>query len=99
MTAALEMPKVSECTVSGCSYNDHSSCHAFAITVAGSNGDAECATFIPLSTKGGLSTVTGQVGACQRADCSHNESLECHADAVRIGAHGDTADCLTFDAR
>ena len=56
MSAALEMPPIVECTVAGCSYNDHSNCHAIAITVGGRNGDAECATFIPLSAKGGLAS-------------------------------------------
>jgi hypothetical protein len=99
MTAALEMPPIVECTVAGCSYNDHSNCHAIAITVGGKNGDAECATFIPLSGKGGLAKVTGHVGACQRAECRHNESLECTASSVKIGAGADVADCLTFPAR
>jgi hypothetical protein len=47
------MPAVHDCTVSDCSYN-HDGCHAFAITVRGDNGAADCGTFIPLSTKGGL---------------------------------------------
>jgi hypothetical protein len=97
MTAALDMPPITECTVDGCSYNDHSNCHAIAITIGGgSNGDAQCATFIPLGAKGGLTRVHGHVGACQRADCVHNESLECTASSVRIGPGADTADCLTF---
>ena len=99
MTAALEMPPIVECTVAGCSYNDHSNCHAIAITVGGKAADAECATFIPLSAKGGLSKVTGHVGACQRADCTHNASLECTASSVKIGPGADLADCLTFQAR
>lgn len=99
MTAMLEMPQVSECTVTGCSYNDHSGCHAFAITVGGSGADAACATFIPLSSKGGLAKVIGQVGACQRSDCQHNESLECRASSVKVGAGSDLADCLTYSPR
>lgn len=92
-----EMPAVHECTVSGCSYN-HDGCHAFAITVNGTNGTANCGTFIPLSSKGGLPKVVAQVGACSRADCAHNRSLECTASEVRIGpGHGDhTANCLTY---
>ncbi|MBO1752025.1 DUF1540 domain-containing protein [Actinotalea sp. BY-33] len=95
MTAT--MPEVSECTVAGCSYN-HDGCHAFAITVSGANGSADCGTFIPLSTKGGLDRVVAQVGACSRADCVHNSALECTATAVRIGAGagGHDANCLTF---
>ncbi|MBM7415681.1 DUF1540 domain-containing protein [Rhodococcus sp. BP-349] len=94
---SLEMPRVSECSVSACSYN-HDGCHAFAINVGGSNGTADCGTFIPLSTKGGLDTVSTQVGACQRVDCSFNDNLECSAAAVRIGAgeSSDTANCLTY---
>ncbi|GGF36125.1 DUF1540 domain-containing protein [Williamsia phyllosphaerae] len=93
----LEMPHVSDCSVSACSYN-HDGCHAFAINVSGDNGTADCATFIPLSIKGGLDVVSPQVGACQRADCSHNDNLECTAASVQIGAAnaGDTANCLTY---
>jgi len=94
----LEMPPVSECTVDGCSYN-HDGCHAFAITIAGSSGSAECGTFIPLSAKGGLDRVTAQVGACQRTDCRHNADLECRAPSIRVGAGQDLADCLTFTPR
>jgi Domain of Unknown Function (DUF1540) len=99
VTAMLEMRPIENCSVSGCSYNDHSSCHAFAITVGGHGEDAACATFIPLSAKGGLTTVHGAVGACQRTDCMHNEMLECTAPSIRVGAGHDLADCLTYTAR
>ncbi|WP_394550710.1 DUF1540 domain-containing protein [Agromyces sp. MMS24-JH15] len=92
-----DLPRVSECSVLGCSYNDHSSCHAAAVTIAGTPGDASCVTFIPLGSKGGLDKVVSHVGACQRAECSHNDHLECTASAVRIGAGGDAADCLTYE--
>ncbi|MGB3439082.1 MAG: DUF1540 domain-containing protein [Actinophytocola sp.] len=95
-----EMPAVSECTVSACSYNDHG-CHAFAITVSGSNGAADCGTFIPLTAKGGLPRISSQVGACTRSDCTHNVMLECTASAVRVGpGQGDhAANCLTYSPR
>ena len=96
MTTAMEMSPIVECTVAGCSYNDHSGCHAFAVTIGGPGRAASCATFIPLTAKGGLTQETGHIGACQRADCVHNESLECQAPSVRIGAGLDPADCLTF---
>ena len=96
--ATAQLPAVSECTVSGCSYN-HDGCHAFAITVGGGNGSAECGTFIGLDSKGGLSSVVARVGACQRLDCSHNTGLECSAPSIRVGAGHDLADCLTFSAR
>ncbi|GIG21243.1 hypothetical protein Cch01nite_19670 [Cellulomonas chitinilytica] len=97
MTELMELPTVSECSVEGCSYNDHSHCHAAAVTIGGvAGGDAQCATFIPLGVKGGLDKVITHVGACQRQDCTHNSHLECTAASVRVGAGHDIADCLTF---
>lgn len=96
MTATADLPRVAECTIEGCSYN-HDGCHAGAITIAGVEGDASCATFVPLSVKGGLDQVLASVGACQRAECRHNDHLECGAPSVRVGSGGDHhADCLTY---
>jgi hypothetical protein len=99
--ATMEMPRVTECTVLGCSYNDHTACHAAAVTIGGrDSGEAECATFIPLDVKGGLPKVMTFVGACQRTDWTHNDHLECGAASVRVGpgaASADHADCLTFN--
>lgn len=94
----IEMPTVSTCTVARCSYN-HDGCHAYAITVGGTHARAECGTFIGLSAKGGLDTVKGQVGACQRTDCVHNADLACTAPTIRVGGGADLADCLTFSGR
>jgi len=99
MSTLMDLPPVTECSVAGCSYNDHSNCHAAAVTIGGVNGDAQCATFIPLGVKGGLDKVITHVGACQRVDCVHNSSLECKAPAVRVGSGADTADCLTYTPR
>ena len=96
MSTLMDLPPVADCSVAGCSYNDHDHCHAAAITIGGANGEAACATFIPLGVKGGLAKVVTHVGACQRQDCSHNSSLECTAEAVRVGAGRDLADCLTY---
>lgn len=96
MSAILEMPAVAECSVSGCSYNDHTNCTAAAVTITGAGNDAACATFIPLGLKGGLNKVVTKVGACSRADCVFNDKLECTAAEVRIGPGRDTADCLTY---
>ena len=93
--ATLEMPAVTECTVAGCSYN-HDGCHAYAITVGGGNGTADCGTFIPLGVKGGLDKVVAQVGACSRTDCTFNKDLECTAPSVRVGPGGHDASCLTY---
>ncbi|MFY1632616.1 DUF1540 domain-containing protein [Solwaraspora sp. WMMB335] len=96
MTTLLEMPRVHECTVTGCDYN-HEGCHAFAITIG--QQSANCATFIDIGVKGGLDRVTAQVGACKRTDCRHNAELECTAPAIRVGPGRDEADCLTYEAR
>ena len=39
------------------------------------------------------------VGACQRSECVHNDSLECTAASVRVGPGADDADCLTYEPR
>ncbi|GAB6939637.1 DUF1540 domain-containing protein [Isoptericola variabilis] len=99
MSTLMEMPEVTECTVEGCGYNHDHGCHAGAVTIAGHSGDAACATFIPLSSKGGLEKVVAHVGACQRGDCVHNSDLECAASAIRVGPGPDDeshADCLTY---
>lgn len=96
MSTLMDLPAVDECSVVGCSYNDHSHCHAAAVTIGGGSGDAQCTTFIPLGVKGGLDKVVTHVGACQRAECTHNSHLECTAASIRIGAGHDEADCLTF---
>jgi hypothetical protein len=92
MATVLQMPQVSNCTVTSCSYN-HDGCHAYAITVA---EEATCATFVEMPLKGGVEPL-GQVGACQQATCIHNEGLECHAPAIQVGTA--TADCQTFQER
>lgn len=97
MTMLEDLPHVTECSVAGCSYNDHSACHAGAVTIRAAGDEAACATFIPLNVKGGLDTVVASVGACQRADCRHNDHLECTASGVRVGPGADTADCLTYE--
>ncbi|KAA9158077.1 DUF1540 domain-containing protein [Amycolatopsis acidicola] len=96
MTSTVEMPTVHECTITNCSYN-HDGCRAYAITVTGENGAADCGTFVPLNTRGGLDRVVAQVGACSRADCVHNANLECTAQGVRVGPGSDgEANCLTY---
>jgi len=92
MATVLEMPKVTDCAVTSCSYN-HDGCHAYAITVV---EEATCATFVETSMKGGVEPL-GLVGACQEATCVHNVGLECHASAIQVGS--GAADCLTFEAR
>ena len=92
MSSVLQMPRVSACSVTSCSYN-HDGCHAYAITVA---EPASCATFVEMPMKGGVDPL-GLVGACQQASCKHNVDLECRAAAIEVGAA--TADCQTFEPR
>jgi hypothetical protein len=94
-----ELSKVSECSVAGCAYNEADACHAGAVTIAGPQGEAGCATFIPLTIKGGFGDAVAAVGACQHFECTYNSELECGAPAIRVGLRGATsADCLTYAA-
>ncbi|WBB79482.1 DUF1540 domain-containing protein [Micromonospora sp. WMMD882] len=92
MSTGVEMPRVEDCTVTRCSYNQNG-CHAFAITV-GSSDQARCHTFVESPVRGGLEMSVAQVGACQRHDCRHNSELECRAPGIQVGQ--ETADCLTY---
>lgn len=94
MTAMVEPAPVSECSVTGCSYNHDVACHAYAITIGGAH--AHCDTFLDTSASGGLDKVIAKVGACHRTDCTHNASLECTAESIRVGPGQDQADCLTY---
>ncbi len=91
---ATELPRVADCLVESCSYNKTHSCGATAVTIGYGQS---CTTFVPLNIKGGLDTVSTFVGACQKADCLHNDHLECTAESIRVGA--GNADCLTYEAR
>ena len=79
-----ELPAVAECSVAGCSYNDHSHCHAAAVTIGGSVGDAECATFIPLGTKGGLDKVVTHAGRRRRRRLPDLRARLSPTSAVRV---------------
>ncbi|MCI4062382.1 DUF1540 domain-containing protein [Micromonospora sp. R77] len=98
MTAAIQMPRVQECTVASCAYNHTNDCHAFAITIASSD-HAHCHTFVDMPVRGGNDQLVAQVGACTRSDCQHNSGLECHAPAISVGPATDLADCLTYQSR
>ncbi|BCW53321.1 MULTISPECIES: DUF1540 domain-containing protein [Micrococcaceae] len=87
---------VADCSVTRCSFNDHEGCTAHAITVGGSQDHASCATFIETGIHGGLPKVLADVGACQRAECVHNDHLMCNAPEVHVGPGADNADCLTY---
>ncbi|OPY66348.1 MAG: hypothetical protein A4E57_02842 [Syntrophorhabdaceae bacterium PtaU1.Bin034] len=90
----MEMPKISKCEVTECSYNQNALCHAIAITVGGDH--PVCDTFCGEKAKGGVADATGSVGACKESDCKFNESLECSAPSITVAHHYGHADCATF---
>jgi len=93
----MDMPKVNECDVQECCYNQNRLCHALAITV-GDSVDPCCDTFTTAcSSKGGNSGSTGAVGACKVSICRYNMKLECQADGIIVGKTEHAADCLTFE--
>jgi len=96
MTQMMAMPRVQECSVTGCGYN-HDGCTAFAITIGSLS--SSCDTFVDTGVSGGIGQLKAQVGACKRSDCRHNEELECHAPAITVGSGADLADCLTFEGK
>ncbi|MBE0599588.1 MAG: DUF1540 domain-containing protein [Desulfuromonadales bacterium] len=95
----MQMPKVSECSVSSCAYNDNKACHALAITVGEDPDTPICDTFFESDTPGGDKSATAGVGACKAAECEYNADLECTAPNIEVGMQGNEADCLTFNSR
>ena len=87
----MSAPAIASCAATDCSFN-HGGCAAPMVTM----GTKACVTFIDLDKKGGLPTLTPQVGACQRADCVHNDNLVCDAAGVKVSS---AETCLTFQAR
>ena len=95
----MDMPKVTECTVSDCAYNNNQVCKTIAITVGDSSGKQKCDTFFQSAVHGGIQDITAGVGACKISDCSFNKELECSAEKIRVGFEDGEADCLTFEKR
>jgi hypothetical protein len=87
---------VADCSVTNCSFNDHTAGNAAAITVCGAENHAHCVTFIDTGVHGGKPKVLADVGACQRSECVHNDHLMCQAPEVHVGPGADNADCLTY---
>lgn len=97
--SCLDIPKVSKCEATECSYNTNKGCHAVAITV-GNSTSALCDTFFKRSRKGGVDAINGGVGACKMESCRHNSDLECSVDSgVKISSMGGSAVCSTFRER
>lgn len=95
----MNMPKVSECEMSECSYNRQGQCHALAITI-GNSGTPRCDTFCTSPTEGGEANATAGVGACKTTSCVFNSNLECSAPSIRVSRLSrNEADCATYKSR
>lgn len=94
------MPKVIDCDMTDCAYNNKKLCHAMAINVEPGSPCALCHTFMTYASKAGVADMTGAVGACKVDGCKFNDSLECSAPrGIHIGKHERHPDCKTFAAR
>ena len=81
---------VADCSVTNCSFNDHTACNAAAITVYGAENHSHCTTVTDTGIHGGLLKVLADVGACQRSECVHNDHLMCQAPEC-MSARGPTS--------
>jgi len=94
----IEMPMVSKCMVSECSYNSSTKCHARAITI-GDSVHPGCDTFTAgLEHTKHTKRIAG-IGACKTASCKHNDDLECMAESIQVGMVRSEANCMTFALR
>ena len=98
MKITIDMPVVSECTVTDCAYNVNAACHARAITI-GDGLHPGCDTFLGGASSHTKSGRTAGVGACKVIGCTHNDDFECMAPRVTVGFKGNSVDCLTFASR
>jgi len=94
----MDMPLVSQCTISECAYNVNNNCHARAITI-GDGLHAGCDTYFnnPGHTKD-MTRIAG-IGACKSVQCKFNEDFECMTDSITVGRAGQEVNCLTFSPR
>jgi hypothetical protein len=99
---SIEMPVVSQCSISQCAYNTDNCCHARAITV-GDGAHPGCDTYLCLSDataphSNAKKRMAG-VGACKVTACRYNEDYECMAEEIHVGQTGTDVNCLTFAHR
>jgi hypothetical protein len=95
---SIEMPLVSQCSVSECAYNANSCCHARAITV-GDGLHPGCDTYLFSDPHSRAQQRTAGVGACKVSACQHNDDYECMADSITVGSAGGQVTCLTYHHR
>ena len=93
-----EMPLVSECDVTQCSFNMDKNCHAKAITI-GDGANPGCDTYFIGSIHTRDKKRTAGVGACKVNVCKFNNDFECFADQVEVGRLDQEINCLTFENR
>ena len=98
MKISIEVPGVLACEATLCAYNLEQSCHARAITI-GNGVHPACDTFFPSGQHTQGDGQPAGVGACKVSGCSHNESLECTAEGIRVVPHEGHADCQTYAPR
>jgi hypothetical protein len=95
MKMVLELPVISQCSVTRCAYNNDRQCHAKAITV-GHGTTPGCDTFFTESQHTTEVTRSAGVGACKVAACRYNRDYECSAASIQVGYREDGVRCLTF---
>jgi hypothetical protein len=97
---SIEMPLVSACSATECTYNSGNSCHARAITV-GDGVHPGCDTYFGNAGSSHVKAVqrTAGVGACKVSDCRHNDDYECVADKITVGSASNSISCLTYSHR
>jgi hypothetical protein len=92
-----EMPRITKCNATKCTYNVNNVCRTLAINVG---SHAECNTFNAVeSGKSGFKEAKGGIGACFASDCKFNSQLQCKAPDVNVTSHSTHADCKTFTPR
>jgi hypothetical protein len=94
----VEMPTVSQCSVSECAYNTDDCCHARAITV-GDGVHPGCDTFFGSAAHSIAKDRHAGVGACKVSVCRHNEDFECGANSISVARSNDSVCCQTFQQR
>lgn len=95
MKMTIDMPLVSQCEISECTYNTESQCHARAITI-GDGENPHCDTLFCNSSHIQHTGIRAGVGACKVSNCNFNDDMECTAEKINVGMAGDAVMCMTY---
>lgn len=98
MMITIDVPIVTECSITDCAYNLEDMCHAKAITI-GNSGCPCCDTMISGSQHVNAKDIQAGVGACKSSNCSFNSDMECTADSIIVGMNQGNVSCMTFSMR